>query len=241
MVGLRLTQLPNPAPCFSPALVCKGFETEEKAIAEDQERVQRLRAYAGRTRKDDRQRTIIELARRLDSDLVPETMASMRYMREQRINIVGALIELLTSSDLSEARFVTLIPPDRRLSGEDLTTCKPQQQLAALRSRLNRCSATSADGWLMLFIDIDHDLEAKRYQFHLHGIAAGGMIGVVDALRDKDMFKRSEHVRNLVRLQQINDVGYTASYCLKAMACQRSIHEDVNGVIRRRSDLRRFA
>lgn len=237
MVGLRLSQLPNPAPEFDPVIRCKGFETEEAAAEEDKTRAAMLRDAATNMKKSPRQRRILELARRLNRRVAPGTMASKRFMRELRRRVVGAMLELMAAKPLSEARFFTLVPPSWGGSRDDFRRFDLKRRLAAFRQVLNRCDAKEADGWLMLFVEADYDRTTGRYQLHMHGIASGGMVQVVDALRTRAMFEPSEDVRNPVRVQRIEDgddhAAQAASYCLKGMAPVPYSYVGDDGVRRR--------
>lgn len=237
MVGLRLSQLPTPAPEFDPVIRCKGFETEEAAAEEDKTRAAMLRAAAENMKDSSRRKRILELAKRLDSRAAPGTMASKRFMRRLRIKVVGAMLELMAAKPLSETRFFTLIPPSWGGSRDDFRSFDLKRRLAAFRQVLNRYDAKEADGWLMLFVEVDYDRTIGRYQFHMHGIASGGMVQVVDALRTRAMFEPSENVRNPVRARRIEDgdghAAKVASYCLKGMGPMSYSYVGDDGVRRR--------
>lgn len=90
-----ITSLPKPKYRFDLTRT-PSFETREAVTKQDRFRAVRLRSLAGRAlgaRADE----LHALADAIDPDVAlnPTTPASSRYMRLQRINIIGALWELL--------------------------------------------------------------------------------------------------------------------------------------------------
>jgi len=90
-----ITSLPNPNPRFNPTR-SPGFETREAVAREDRLRAARLRWGATKL-SGARARELNEVADAIDPDVTvsPTTVASSRYMRLQRIRIIGALWELV--------------------------------------------------------------------------------------------------------------------------------------------------
>lgn len=90
-----ITTLPKPNPRFNPAHA-PGFETQKAVAGEDRLRAARLRRVAAKL-SGARARKLDELADAIDPDVTVNatTPASSRYMRLQRIRIIGALWELV--------------------------------------------------------------------------------------------------------------------------------------------------
>jgi hypothetical protein len=90
-----ITSLPSPNSRFNPTR-SPGFETREAVAREDRLRAARLRWGATKLPRA-RARELNEVADAIDPDVTinPTTPASSRYMRLQRIRLIGALWELV--------------------------------------------------------------------------------------------------------------------------------------------------
>ncbi len=90
-----LTQLPLPCPRFN-LTNTPNFETEEAAAAEDSKRAAMLRRRAVKVPRANAIK-MRQLADRIDphDEPHPDSPASSRYMRQERIRIIGAIWEVI--------------------------------------------------------------------------------------------------------------------------------------------------
>ncbi|WP_143090084.1 hypothetical protein [Sphingomonas rubra] len=90
-----ISSLPPPLPRFD-LTNTPGFETAEAVADEDRYRASVLRNRAS-TAKPRRAQALCELADAIDPAVThnPRTAASSRYMRDQRIRVIGAIWELI--------------------------------------------------------------------------------------------------------------------------------------------------
>lgn len=77
----------------------------------------------------------------------------------------------------------TLLPRGLEVTPADLFTVQPSAITNQIRSQVNRAGADEASGWLVAGIHSEFDPTAELFTLHVHGIAARGMIDVVDELR----------------------------------------------------------
>jgi hypothetical protein len=105
-------------------------------------------------------------------------------MRDQRIRVVGNLWRLTAEANCPVSTFSAVRQEWHRAS-EDLNTLDPVALKAAFRQDLYRVGAAEADGWLFAALDGEFDPPKQSYQSHLHGVASGGMIDVLDRLRTR--------------------------------------------------------
>ena len=113
MVGLSIMDLLPPKRRYRVDLHSPGFETRTMAAAEDAVRAKQLRKWA-KGRKGKRARRVRALADLLDPKLHPytlQTLASARYMREQRIRIIGAVWKLVDTDQTGETVRFDVIKP----------------------------------------------------------------------------------------------------------------------------------
>jgi hypothetical protein len=119
-----------------------------------------------------------------------KTLASARYIRDQRDRVGGAVWALADNAIGPVATF-TVIPPGWSLSPYELAAANPKKMMATFRSDLNRSGAAGADGWAITLVHGEFDPGRVHYQLHLHGVAVGGMIDVVRALSDRPKYASS--------------------------------------------------
>ncbi|MEQ8743965.1 hypothetical protein [Parasphingorhabdus sp.] len=169
-----------------------SFETDRAAANEDRLRDRKLKAMERKLRKKlDKKikKKLTALRRKLNADHVSETLASARYMRKLRRWVAGYLWKLTINSGFGRVRFVTVVPRHWEIGADDLHLVDPRQLLSAFRSALNRCGANHARGWMFFYIHGEYEPAANVFHIHVHGLAAGEMIGIFDVLRNKPRFK----------------------------------------------------
>jgi hypothetical protein len=76
-----------------------------------------------------------------------------------------------------------IIPVTWEFAADKLWTVNAILLMAAFRTALYKVGAAAATGWIFLYLHGEFDPVAKVYRLHVHGIAYGGMVQVVDRLR----------------------------------------------------------
>lgn len=244
----NVTDLPWPSAGYVPGdLAGSRFETCAAATAED-----RLRASClGSTPLNSpaRRTKAITLAQTLsigidDKECFPETMASARYMRDQRQRIGGALWKLVDAAERHST--FTLLPRDGVLARKKLDECNPKQMKQELRSALYRAGAGTASGWLFAGIHGDYDERSQAWQLEWHGSATGDMIEVVDALRKQRRYQPDLRTAPgalglpnqrpiVVSRQPVTDLETTLPYAFQSFwACRSGVELPTGQVTRER-------
>ena len=200
----------------------QGFETRAEARAEDALRAERLRDQA-RT-GDVSKAAARSLARLLASgDRNPLTSASARSMRRLRLRFVGALAKLIDEANCSDVRTFTLLPKGWEGDADRLAKLSAKQLLEQLRAQLNRSGASSADGFLIAVLHGEFEPTERMFRLHVHGVAADGMLQVLDDLRAKPSYRPRPHVHTPVRLSRLRDAVRQLSYLPKGFWPARRI------------------
>ena len=164
------------------------FETKQDARREDKKRVKALKRQLkrdGHLLSPKKRTKIIQLIKDIKH---AKSQASSVYMRKQRIRIAGNLWQIIDEGEAASSCF-TLIPRTWEFPGEQLHKADPIILLAQLRQALIRDGADAAGGWLFVGLHGEHEPTEDIYRLHVHGVATGGMIAVVDRLRKRSNFK----------------------------------------------------
>lgn len=164
---------------------CPDFETVPDCQDKDRHRSRALfRTIAGSPDQLDTSRAM-RLARTLMINSagteVLQTLASRVYMRNQRINVSGALWQLVDSE--RGCTTCTVIGRSWEVAPEDLWQFNPAAALAAFRADLYRAGLAEAGGWLFAVWHGEYDHVANVFRLHLHIVCSGTMVPVIDALR----------------------------------------------------------
>lgn len=265
MARLSIENLPSPADAFQierlqpppPDRLGRQratFERSENSADEDRTRVRSLRRNSGQGELF-RAASAKRLARKLNRHRRPRSLASSRWMRRMRRRVVGALWKLVREGPWDPAvgtqvATFTLVPRVWEFDAPGLNSADPSAMLAWLRTELNRCGASAADGWLVAFIHGEWEPNKGVYRLHVHGVAAGGMIAVVDGLRCRPHFaaprrdQPADVVEYRVRLsrQPLNHLPHALSYQLKAYWPERWIGPvGEHGIVKRERCGRRIS
>ena len=172
------------------------------------------------------------LACKLARNRTQPTLASSRYMRQLRISIGGALAKLVTGSRWHphQTCVFTAIPRTWEFEPAHFNDVNPRRLMQAFRQELIRRGAAEADGFLIAFLHGEFEPEAGIFVLHIHGVAAGGMIEVLDSLRKVENYKAyttgyltgSTEVRTRVEISRkpLTDHLYTLAYLLKSYWAQ---------------------
>ncbi|WP_129586154.1 hypothetical protein [Sphingomonas montana] len=187
MPGTGIKDLRRPKKCRSPVGMYE-IETKPRTKLDDPERAQKLRKTAAE--HPNLAPALLELADRLGSKSIRrrQTLASRQYMRKHRIRIGGELWRLYDLFKQTPRTF-TLMPAGLTFAPYQLAGVDPRRLNNQVRADLNRAGAGSADGWMLLCLDGEHDLRSGLFHIHFHGLAQGGMLEVLDRLRKQRRYK----------------------------------------------------
>lgn len=199
------------------------FESEDSAYLEDKRRAKLLKQ--GRFHSTGKlAKKLKRLEKRLLSDEAPKSLASSRYMRGVRLRICGHLWKMFETKQPKSLRFFTLIPRNWEIAAGHLQDFCPVRALRNFRRILNLYGANTAKGFFYAAIHGSFDPISKKYQLHLHGLASGKMVEVLERLRQtKNLIStkrdlETENVRQRVSVsrKRIDNLPRTVSYTLKA-------------------------
>jgi hypothetical protein len=168
------------------------FESPTKAEEEQQFRRAGLEKHGGKAGR--------RLARRLrlrnQPKGEPPSPASPVDMRDQRIKITGALLELIDEEKPRRVATATLIPRNWRFTPEELEKVDPTKLLETIRADIKRAGAKVPNGFIFVALHGEFEPETGMIQLHVHLVAADGMIDVVDRLRSRRKYRTKGTVRN---------------------------------------------
>lgn len=232
MGRLGVSDLPYPTDPYRINRLMGGlrqiFESRANARDEDLYRVKALTKVAAQFSNID-STAALDLAHRLASSRSSDrrTLASKRYMRRFRVRLIGALWPLVADGPWtpSETSSFTAIPRGWNCSPEALETADPKKLLARFRSQLNRAGAKDANGFLIAHLHGEFEPQGRVYQLHVHGIAAGEMIAVIDRLRKTPSYTSDGLVRGRMHISRkpLKDIPYPLGYPFKSYWPSRRI------------------
>lgn len=178
----NITALALPPLPYRPDRHADDFESVKASIIEDATRASALRQFErGGFCGAEAAALAVRLAQSAHGD-PPETPASKLYMRDQRIRVFGHLWRLIDDTNRPVSTFTIVRRAWHRVA-DDLDTLDPVDLKVAFRQHLYRMGAAEADGWLFAALDGEFDENTQSFQPHLHGVACGEMIDVLDRLR----------------------------------------------------------
>lgn len=181
------------------------------------------------------------LAKRLDykgrGKKPPKSISSSAYMRRLRNRIFSQIWRLVTKYSGRVTTF-TAIKRGWEFTPKELAGVNLEKLLNGFLSDLNRRGAGQAEGWLIAFIHGEFETPAHIYRLHVHGIAAGAMIDVVDRLRKgrKYKYRPGDSVRFRVRIdrKQLTHLPHPLTYCFKSYWPWKHVVIGTNGKRRTR-------
>lgn len=179
-------------PSRQPITEQSPFETKIEARQQDRKRAKLLARYVEDSQKGSRRKQANKLANRLaygPKDPPPQTLASSAHYRKHRNRIGAALHQLVVKSGIGPIRAFTIIPASWEFMGDDLHLADPAKMLERFRAQLNRSGASKASGFIFCGIHGEFEPNEKMFRLHIHGIAGGAMLKVIDRLRKLDDFK----------------------------------------------------
>ncbi|WP_408587698.1 hypothetical protein [Novosphingobium sp.] len=194
MSGRGISGLGMPFLQYRVDLWCPGFETATASTMEDLSRGEGLcravRDYPGKIDC----REALRLAAALTSEESSGSLASSADMRNHRIKVCGHIWQLISKVKTHKVRSFTIIPASWEYQADRLAEADPVAMIKALRAALYGRAAGQASGWLIAFVHSEHDPIGDVFRFHVHGIAYGGMIEVVDRLRTLPNYRSRLHL-----------------------------------------------
>lgn len=225
MSGLPITDLPWPLDELRVDEHSRSFESAEFAAKEDAKRSEMLRKRATKLLGKRRARTLA-LADLLDPILTPEipkAPASARYVRDQRIRIIGAVWKAVAEDPTGTIARFDVIKPAWAVDRKGLRETKSKQLCHEFRADLNRAAlkvkpggASRCDGFLIAFLHGEHESQSKLFQLHFHIIATGDWVAVVERLKKVKAYRPTKRVTRPVRAsRKLDDLAYALSYLLK--------------------------
>ena len=236
MAGRRITDLPRPNDANRIDLHASAFESEQDAAREDALRAKSARVQAGKHGGEWGGRAA-DLAHTIDPELraeLPVTLASSRYLRDQRARIFSDLYRLLKDAQPGSFIRADVVKPSWACDVFELQELNPNQLLGEFRADLLRVaqanpknSASSAQvgrrgGFLFAAIHGEFDQIAKIYHPHVHIGATGSYIDIVDGLRTLKGYRPSDRVRFPIYVNRtITDLPSALTYILKSYWPQR--------------------
>ncbi len=188
MARPNITDLALPQRRYRPDLHSRNFETVKSAQAEDALRVRLLDAIKHPGEFGAKVKDLAHRLRLSATSQFAESPASKLYMRNQRVRIFGHLWDLVESARSPVSTF-TVVKQDWIRFPENLEDLDPICLKIAFRQDLYRAGAASALGFLFSALDCEFNPDCQSYQPHLHGIASGEMIQVLDRLRSRPSYK----------------------------------------------------
>jgi hypothetical protein len=241
---------PDKPGCRDPG--AKPFETSAQCEAEDTLRAKQLReqADAGSTLIDPV--AALTLANKIDparrpKGKLPPSLSSSSRVRQHRIrtgNIwqrAGEGSELFTTA--------TLMPAKWRYSPEELMGVDARNLVASLRTDWNRAGGMEASGWAIAFLHGEFEPETEKFRLHFHLTATGGMLGVIDRLRDQKKYQRAIGADGnakgpapvVIAREALTDPGGNIAYTLKSYwPCMRTGPVGSDGEVRRNTFVSRI-
>lgn len=193
MSGLGLSQLPRSAPKYRRGILQTGFESKDRARAEDALRARRLECPAASKSDlldgDAAAKLAKRLRRSAKSAKFPRSLACARFMRKHRLNLISSLWAMAHEQAAGPVQTATVISGKWTTRPEDLMQLDPRKLLNGLRTDLNRCGAGDAEGALIAFVHGEFEPNRQLYQPHCHLLVVGDMTDALDRLRTLDKYK----------------------------------------------------
>lgn len=201
-----------------------GFEAEAEASAEDAKRAKLVREARDGLGPDQRAATK-NLSKRLKGSQVPQTLASARFMRDQRVRVVGAILKFAHPWRRKHLRTFCALCDGWEVPLGDLHAAHPRRFMEQLRSQLVRAGAEGVDGFLIAFLEAEFEPSRNVLIFHVHGLVGGEMIAVLEELRRTRNYRPRLGVSKPLQLNELQagSRAQAASYLLKSFWRSRRI------------------
>ncbi len=224
MAGIGIEEMGMPPRRYRLDLHVADFETAEFSREEDLKRAKSI-ARALTVHPDLYPTELRELRETLlrTAAPLPATLASSRRFRRLRSNVLSHLFRVWHVSPYRRVTTVHLIPRGWDFSSMELIQVDSNKLLETFRLDLSRCGSANADGYLAAFLHGEFDYTTERYQLHLHALVAGGMLDVVEQLRNLPKYasggdpgRLSVHRRLVMSGMPLTNMPTPLTYLLKA-------------------------
>ena len=223
MPGISITDLPWPMNAHRVDRLDPEFESKLAASEEDRLRAERLREQAGRHGGDWGARAA-DLADLIDPDKTkkPGTLASMRFMRDQRIRFTGEELRLVDEDQTGRLARYDIIKPRNACDLDQHIDHDPRLLLQSLRVDVSRVGKGPLNGFLVAAHHDEWNPTTQFFQPHAHIFASGGYIDRLEALRGLKAYKRTNEVRTPIRAShELTALPHALSYVLKSFILER--------------------
>ncbi|RYC31146.1 hypothetical protein D3273_14715 [Lichenibacterium minor] len=230
------------------------LEPISAAVLEDQLRVSILRRQAKlilpESSSTDAAKAMSRLASRIEKNTRKkigfETLASSRCARRWKIRLGESVREILSVFPNDQIAFFTIVPNARwEIAGQQLSGIKAASYLERLRQQLIRVGLSSCTGIIIARLHGEYDPTRDVYQLHVHMLAAGDTVAVVERLRRLPVYRRPKDMRcafvkKPIFRQPLRDLKRQLSYHLgmSFWPSKPSYYRD--GVLRRAAERRRL-
>ena len=225
MAGLSVTDLPFPPEQWRVDIHSAGFESPEYAAREDAKRATMLRKQA-KSPTGKRRSRLLALADLLDPAVTPEipnTPASARYIREQRIHIISWVWKAVAEDTTGTVTRFDVIKPTWAVNRKGLRKTTSVQLRNEFRADLNRAAIKvkpggprQCRGFLIAILHGDHEKRSKLFEPHFHLVATGDWVAVVKRLRKLKGYSPTKRVNRPIRARtKLHDLAYALTYLLK--------------------------
>jgi hypothetical protein len=175
---------------------------------------------------------------------MPETMASARWMREERLDFGAAVLEVLEPWPTKKIKFFAGIPITGEVPADKLNDVDPKALKERLRQQINRLGLAFRSGFLIAGFEAEFEPVSKRYRFHFHGVATGSYVKALQLLQKLPAYKKRDQVKRPFQINKLTsdaDRPQAVSYLLKSHWKQRRIGPvGGDGVVKRDRRYRRL-
>ncbi len=192
MSGKGISKLPMPPSQFRPDLIADigkfslNFPSRREQEAEDLTRAKLLRLYAGKYSYLDDAEQASDLADDLEdatqTGIIYRSPASAVWIRDVQLRVAGGLWKLADQVGLEDRAF-TIMPQCWDIPVDQLRYFDARSWQVALRGLLRSYGGADANGYLFAGLHGEYVKTTNKFRLHVHGIAYGEMIDVVDELR----------------------------------------------------------
>lgn len=126
----------------------------------------------------------------------PVTLAasvSARKTRKLPLLWLKFLYDTELDAQSGKATFFTIFPPlTWKYPSRELMNADPKIMLKRFYQHLKGKNGLPEDGWLFAGLHAEFNPETECFDFHLHGMVAGGMIERLDSLRSSRIYRRGQ-------------------------------------------------
>lgn len=258
MSGRSVNDLGKPSLPYRVDRRCRGlcgFETLKDSRKEDLFRAKRLRKATKCFPEEIEGPSALALGAQLEragnGDDVPASLSSSTTMRGLRINIIGAVWSLIMMVGLKALHGFTIIPATWEFSADELPNVNPVWLMNSLRAALYARGARKAKGWIIAFIHGEWDPIGKIFRLHVHGLAYGDMVEVIDRLRKLPNYKTQKYLKDgtlspvyrriKMTRKPLTNLPRPITYLLQSYWPQRALFISDDGARRRARRKRRIA